>query len=465
MMIHGLSFLGLSASVVLPWAVAGLVQGQKITDSFVKDVRQSSTVPEKTISNRKLISQVGGTTYYVSGTGSDKNSGLSTSSPFRTIQRAANLTRSGDTVLIMNGLYTNSSPGGVVLEITRSGSPNAWIKYKAYPGNSPKIKHNGWNGIIIHKGASYIEVNGLEVEGNNRNTNLGYAQSQRRNGSNPLTNGNCITISGRTNGRPHHIKILNNKTHHCGGAGISAIQSDYLTFDNNEVYNNAWYGVYGTSGISLLNNWNYDNNQGYRIFITNNRVYGNRMYIGSIMNGTIQDGNGIILDSTRNQKLALSPYQGRTLIANNVVYKNGGAGIHSFRSDKIDVIHNTSYMNNQSPEISSGQISINDGRDIKVLNNILYSQAGKGINYNPKQNQSTFNYNLYNNNGFTASGRGPNDIIADPQFVNAAGGDFRVKPTSPAVNSGLRFPSLTTDFLGKPRVQGSAPDRGAYEIK
>ncbi|MHC5725365.1 MAG: right-handed parallel beta-helix repeat-containing protein, partial [Nostoc sp.] len=134
MMIHGLGFLSLSASLVLPWALTGLVQGDRITESLVKDVRHSSTVQQMPLSSRKLISRVTtATTYYVSGTGNDRNSGLTTSSAFRTIQRAADLTDPGDTVLIMNGVYRNSPNAGSVVNIQRSGNAKAWIKYKAYP--------------------------------------------------------------------------------------------------------------------------------------------------------------------------------------------------------------------------------------------------------------------------------------------------------------------------------------------
>ena len=120
-------------------------------------------------------------TYYVSAgaAGNDSNDGLSASSPFKTIQKAADLTNPGDTVQIMNGVYTNSNPNGQVVKITRSGTESAWITYKAYPGHFPKLQSNGWNGIGIENGASYIEVNGLEVVGNNNNITLDYAISQK----------------------------------------------------------------------------------------------------------------------------------------------------------------------------------------------------------------------------------------------------------------------------------------------
>jgi hypothetical protein len=467
MMIHGLGFLSLSASLVLPWAITGVVQVEKITESLVQDVRQSYTEQQIPLPSRKLISAVSsGTTYYVSGTGSDKKSGLTTSSAFRTIQRAADLTNPGDTVLIMDGVYKNEHPTGTVVDIRRSGKSNAWIKYKAYPGHKPKLKHNGWHGIWIHNGASYIEVNGLEVVGNNGNISRSYALSQKYNRSNPKTSGNCITIEGGQNRRSHHIRVLNNKVHNCGGAGIVGIESDYITIDNNEVFNNAWYSVYGCSGISLLNNWNSDNKQNYKMFVTRNRVYNNRMFIPWITTGKIQDGNGIIIDRGMNKQKGskLSAYRGRTLIANNITYKNGGGGIHTFQSENIDIVHNTSYMNNQSPGISYGQISVNASNDINVLNNILYSERGKPINVRFGGNNVKFDYNL-NANSSSIDGSGSNDMNANPQFINASGGDFRLKSTSPAINSGMKFNSVKTDFTGDSRMKGSRPDRGAHEIR
>ncbi|MDZ8187875.1 MAG: right-handed parallel beta-helix repeat-containing protein [Nostoc sp. ChiSLP02] len=473
MMIHGLGFLSLSASVVLPWALVGVVQGQKITESLVTGIRQSSvtnvrqssftddrqlsTVQEKKLPKRTLISAIGGTTFYVSGSGNDRNSGLSPSSAFRTPQRAANLTKPGDTVLLMNGVYKNSN-SGAVLTITRSGSSNGWIAYKAYPGHSPKIEFDGWHGVWIKDGASYIEVKGIEIEGNNERISLGYAMSQRYNVSNARTSGNCLTIDGRSKRHPHHIRILNNEIRDCGGGGIIGIQTDYVTVDGNDVYNNAWYSPFGGSGISFLKNWSYDGNQGYRMFITRNRVYNNKMLVPWINTGKKQDGNGIILD-----RLAETGYRGRTLIANNLVYRNGGGGIHAFKSNNIDIIHNTSYYNSQTPEIEYGQISMNNTSNVRVLNNILVSQSGQQIYMNSRKNSNTvFNYNLYNTL-LGASGKGPNDIVADPQFVNA-GSNFRLRSSSPAINSGMRFDPVTSDFAGSSRAKGSKPDRGAYEI-
>ena len=114
-----------------------------------------------------IAAEIEGKAYYVSGTGKDGNDGLSTNTAFLTIQKAADLVKPGDTVLVMNGLYKNTHEGFCVL-IKTSGTSNAWITFKAYPGHKPKIEHNSWNGIII-QGADYIMIEGFTIEGNSDN--------------------------------------------------------------------------------------------------------------------------------------------------------------------------------------------------------------------------------------------------------------------------------------------------------
>ncbi|MBD2677807.1 MULTISPECIES: right-handed parallel beta-helix repeat-containing protein [Nostoc] len=408
----------LSAYIAIPVVLSLLLEGDNVKVSVIKNVSQESIEQQAIAPSPQLIStKTAGKTYYVSGKGNDKNNGLSTSSPFRTIQKAANLTKPGDTVLIMNGVYTNANPKGEVVAITRSGTANAWIKFKAYPGHSPKLQHDGWHGVLINNGASYIEVNGLEVIGNNANVTLDYAMSQKSNKSNPLTNGNCITVDGRKKGHPHHIRIVNNKTHSCGGSGIGVIEADYVTIDNNVVFDNAWYGIYASSGISLLRNWNFDNYQGYKIFVTNNKVYNNRQYIPWIKTGTITDGNGVILDSfTKEKNSTYPPYKGRTLVKNNLTFHNGGSGIHTFNSDRIDIINNTAFLNNQTPELKLGQIFTQASSDVKILNNILYAFPGKNVNSKSKGKNVIFDYNIYLNTS-SPNVKGPHDIIADADFI------------------------------------------------
>ncbi len=56
------------------------------------------------------------------------------------------------------------------------------------------------------------------------------------------------------------------------------------------------------------------------------------------------------------------------------------------------------------------------------------------------------------------------NIVANPLFVNAAAGDFRLLPQSSCVNAGVLNGAPSTDFLGIQRPQGGKYDIGAYEM-
>ena len=84
---------------------------------------------------------VSAATWHVSDTGNDANDGKAPETAFRNLQKAADLVQPGDVVLISNGTYTNAykGNGSAVLNITRSGTPEAWITWKAGRGIIPKF--------------------------------------------------------------------------------------------------------------------------------------------------------------------------------------------------------------------------------------------------------------------------------------------------------------------------------------
>ena len=416
--------------------------------------------------------------YYVDAIkGNNSNAGLSVEKALKTLQKAADKTLAGDTVFVMNGTYVkdNSWSSDVVAE-TSSGTAEKWIVWMNYPGHQPLISFDCWRAFNIQ--GSYIEVNGLTVKGNNSNITLQQALNQPKSCANPTGsydgrfNGNGISVDGRNGARFHHFRVKNCTVYDCGGAGITFIQSDYITIENNIIYNCSWYTVWASSGISLWQNWNSDNETGVKNFIRNNVCYGNRQYVPAIaFNCGFTDGNGIIIDDSENTQngSTLGSYKGRTLIENNIVYKNGGSGIHTYKSKHVDIVNNTAYHNNQSPELNGGEIFPNASDDIRIFNNILVASANKRINSNYNNGKTIVYSNNLHFGGNSTAIAGTNLVKGDPLFTDAANNDFRLQQESPAIDKGID--SLTgvaapvIDFDGNTRPLGTGFDIGAFEYE
>ncbi len=410
------------------------------------------------------------TTWYVAGTGRDTNPGTSIAKPFATLQHAANLTKPGDTVLALNGTYTVPCTQCDVLDITTSGTASAPIAYRAYPGQSPVIdfKH-GWAGINIT--ANYITISGFDVGGGRNLVTLAYAQANATNLGNYLTSANGIIV-GCGGGNPQsfsHILIENNVVHDAPGAGIATCYADYITIQHNTTYLNAFWSPYANSGISIWEMRDTDTNTGFKNFILGNISYENREYIPFYATGTITDGNGIIIDDNKNTQSNNIPYGGRTLVANNISYNNGGSGIHAYASAHVDIVFNTTYENNRTPTLNEGQIFANTGTDIRILNNILYAAPNR--TYYSNDNNATnvdYDYNLLYSTtpkaGEKGLAPGPHDIVANPLFTAPANAIFTLQQNSPAIGSASPTDAPATDYAGNPRpTPGGGYDRGALQ--
>ena len=410
---------------------------------------------------------VAATTYYVKVGGSPYNNGLSPATPFPTIQQAANLTKPGDTVSIMNGTYTEGWKGSG-LAITRSGTPGAYITYMAYPGQHPILRGStsAWNILAVNKGASYIIIEGLTVEGNSANLNLADALANKDQATSTY-NTNGISIGDNDAKKiSTHVIVRNNLVYNCPAGGIGAVNADYLTFDNNTVHSNSWFTRYATSGISILTPYNSDSYTGYKMFIRGNVTYDNETRVPWGRIKAMSDGNGIIIDT--NLKSATgAPYAARTLVENNLSYDNGGSGIHSYHSQHVDIINNTAYNNSRSPALNYGSIFASSSNDVKILNNILYVRSGKTTNTRYADTNVTYDYNLYYN-GLKPEVMGAHDIVANPCFVHPGDdftqADFHLQQGSPAIGSGTSILAPTKDLAGNARPGKSGYDRGAYEV-
>ncbi|MES2463037.1 MAG: right-handed parallel beta-helix repeat-containing protein [Armatimonadota bacterium] len=428
-------------------------------------------------------------TIYVSGTGSDTNNGKTAASAFRTLKKAASLVEPGDTVLIGDGTYSDADTAGgsAVLTLSRPGRPNAWITWKAAPGQTPVIRPTGWQGIAVR--TSYQVLDGLTVIGNNDSITLIDAlKDSQQPKPDPRFNTNGITVEGRQNApddKPHHIVIRNCTVAKCAGGGVAVLEADYITVEDCKIFENAWYARYACSGLTTLNNWAFDDAPGYHVIFQRNFVWNNKGLVPWGKTGKLSDGNGIILDVTDQERqgannptgdaatAATTPapppaekpkrpeWKGRALIANNVSAFNGGSGIHTFRTRYVDIVNNTTYWNGQV--VNYEEIFANNSQDVNILNNVIVPRPGGKVTSNNKNTNVRWDYNVYPTAQTVMVG--PHDIVADPGVVVALPdpmkGNFTLAKNSPAIGSGTDEVPQATNVLGKPRPAGKR-NRGAF---
>lgn len=126
-------------------------------------------------------------------------------------------------------------------------------------------------------------------------------------------------------------------------------------------------------------------------------------------------------------------------LANNTIVGSGGRGAY-LESDGVNTFANNIVWGNPTRDFwVDGDTDGNPG-SARYYDN-LYG-------------------NRYGNEGSGSYGT----LHDDPLFVSAS--NFRLQTGSPGINSGATVnPSASVDLDGRPRVIGSAPDRGAYEAQ
>jgi hypothetical protein len=432
------------------------------------------------------IQFVNATTYYFSPNGLSTNTGVQ-GSPW-SIQHAANQTVAGDIVYFLTGTYNFTG-----LKINRSGTPAAYITYSAAPGAFPVLRCQNpctlWHAIEVQ--ANYIKIEGLELIGNNTNITLAQGEANYNEAlaggtdwaKYGQTNTNGITV-GNSNIVPHHIEIRNCKIHDFAGCGIGAIKTDFITIESNKIYNNSWYAMYGTSGISIFHSSNsVASYSGFSMIVRNNIVYNNKALVKWIDKEDYSDGNGIIIDDNKNTQISGTPYKGSFLVENNLSYLNGGSGIYVMSSENALFRNNTSYWNSTETAqgTGAGELVCYDSNNVTWVNNIGWANPSYGsvhaivddgawgnntnitwknnLSFNGTAGQSSVRIAKTTTTSLDAT----NKLGVNPLFISPTT-NFKLQNSSPAANAGSSSYGVhSIDLAGVARVQGGTIDIGAYE--
>lgn len=417
-----------------------------------------------------------GRSFYVSPDGSDTAPGT-IESPFRSIGRvftAISDLRANDIVIVMPGVYSEQ------VIVSKGGDARGYLTLRSQVPHAAKIRSPQKTYSAVNITRSYVAFEGFDVQAGGS----GHGIEATFIDGNPANNG------------PHHIKITNNISHQNAGSGIGLAYGDFYTIEGNICYGNCAFNPYQGSGISIYAARSVPgSDELFRNFVRGNVCFDNIVIdLPGDPEPAHSDGNGIIVDDLTNSQSGhpAGVYPFRTLVENNVCYRNGGRGVHVFLSNNVTVLNNTSYRNNRDrlnpgtwrgelsnvgsshtiwannigvadPASNEGNTAINEGstprlksKDVVWLDNLTFDGRPGSASLRLDQPNPTLTRKP-----------GQNLLGVDPQFSGVevkAASDLQLRAGSPAVDAGTSsFGVSERDCRGQPRMQGKAVDIGAFE--
>lgn len=342
--------------------------------------------------------------WFVAPTGNDANSGSATA-PFRTVQKAASVVNAGDLVLVADGVYTG---GSAVLSITRGGTSSAPVVFRST---------NRWGAVLdgnanastecIHFGAPNVRVEGFEL----RNCWHDAVEASASGLANIVLSRCHIHHIGKQcsdggEGRSGVDAYSNSLTvegclfHHIGRFGPG---EDPSCTPTSTAWQNHDHGIYlgQGAGVVIRNN----------IFVACDRGWAIQRFGGGfpVDNAAIVNNTFAFPNPNKSGQIIVAANLSNTIIANNIFYLPRDAGI--------------------------------------------WWSGGSFTNVQVQNNLSTGPLSTGGTTGVSFSG----NIVGDPRFVNAVGGDFHLTAGSPALGAGATLAQVTDNFDAAPRV-------GAYNI-
>ena len=224
----------------------------------------------------------------------------------------------------------------------------------------------------------------------------------------------------------------------------------YCTFTNNFAVYGGGYGAYGDGTGTTGGNT-------FSAYKVNNCYFNNN---SAVMGGAF----GVV---GTNQVWSMGTIQ-NCIFTNNSSTAGEGSVIASIGNNAYSNVtnnfNNSDLYNNPQPIAYSQCTSTTTGRSYIWMTNDIVWQAGAPYAGPLTAGPNNTDINFTNCDLGLSTPLGDN-LDADPQFVDAAGGNFHVAHcTSPVIDQGWPVGNMVSyDMDNNPRVQGSAIDIGAYE--
>jgi hypothetical protein len=388
-----------------------------------------------------LAPSVQAATYYVAKTGSDSTScasAQSSSTPRLTINGGVSCLGAGDTLIVKAGTYSEavgSIPSGT------SGNPTTLRSEVRYGATiKPPASGGGTQCAICLSGVSYVTIDGFRFDG----TGLWIRHIADFSPVDHITIQNNEIFGG----------VEANVPSNSVGIAIIAQNSNNITVRGNKIHdigerpvsgqNFYSYCIYWRASNSLIEKNELANCSGYAIhnyspdYPSHDNIF-RQNYIHN--NGTFGTPAFLFSDGGDNNTMY-----------DNIIANNGGLGIHvnccGTQSTNSSIYNNTIYGNGSSCIQMGGYAAWNaTPLNTVIRNNICYSNGADSIVL-AKESGTVQDHNL---------------LGINPQFANAAGGDFHLTASSTAVIAqGVPVASVPMDFADTPRVLGQPYDLGAY---
>ncbi len=373
------------------------------------------------------------TTYYVSSTGSDTNTGTS-ALPFKTIQKCLNMVKAGEMCEVASGIYNES------LTIKNSGVATAPVTLRCATQKGCTVNSGSEKTIVTTNNVHYYIIDGFRFISTANTGNLAtlyfgqgttWSATDKTLGNNGFIVRNCY-VEGNLKYYGHD-NLVENCEFNGKNYWENGVQDWYATSYNNTYRNNNIYG-YSNRGI-----WSMDRTD--NIVIDGNNIHDSGKCVDADGAGTpvtrflIKNNSftncdmGIELENAfdsvvewntfKNQNIAIHvsgtgngpdfftagklewrDKDTHTIIRNNVMFGTLNVGITSTGQTGLTVNNNTIYYATNSTGMYSG-IGIGEyypvdawpSNNWTVKNNIVVNK--NAINMNIKTTGTKMDYNFY----------------------------------------------------------------------